>query len=72
MVMSTPPERYDAEQGSMLLRQRGSNLIDIAKNNLLSRGILSKSQRDPEKQGPGRQLKMSERWAKPIELESLL
>ncbi|KAF8912964.1 hypothetical protein CPB84DRAFT_1670756 [Gymnopilus junonius] len=60
MVMSTPPERYDAEQGSTLLRKRGANSIDIAKKNLLSRGILSKSQRDPEKQGPGRQLKISE------------
>ncbi|KDR85305.1 hypothetical protein GALMADRAFT_52101 [Galerina marginata CBS 339.88] len=60
MVMSTPPERYDAEEASSLLRSRGEGSIDVATKNLLSRGVLSKSQRDPQKQKPGRQLKISE------------
>ncbi|KAF8203137.1 hypothetical protein BJ912DRAFT_1018924 [Pholiota molesta] len=60
MAMGTPPERYDSEQASFLLKSRGDEAINIATRNLLSRGILSKSQRDPRKQRPGRQLKISE------------
>ncbi|KAF8973687.1 hypothetical protein BDZ97DRAFT_1900484 [Flammula alnicola] len=60
MAMGTPPERYDPEQASSLLKSRGDGAINIATRNLLSRGILSKSQRDPQKQKPGRQLKISE------------
>lgn len=60
MAMGTPPERYDPEQASSLLKSRGGEAINIATKNLLSRGILSKSQRDPTKQKPGRQLKISE------------
>lgn len=60
MAMGTPPERYDSEQASFLLKSRGDEAINIATRNLLSRGILSKLQRDPRKQRPGRQLKISE------------
>lgn len=60
MAMGTPPERYDPAQGSSLLKTWGQDVIDIATKNLLSRGVFSKSQRDPQKQGPGRQLKISE------------
>ncbi|KAF9478011.1 hypothetical protein BDN70DRAFT_809556 [Pholiota conissans] len=60
MVMGTPPERYKPEQASSLLKSRGDEAINTATKNLLSRGILSKSQRDPQKQRPGRQLKISE------------
>jgi len=60
MVMGSPPESYDPEQASSLLKSRGNEVIDTATKNLLSRGILSKSQRDPLKQKPGRQLKISE------------
>ncbi|KAH9486640.1 Transcription factor tau subunit sfc3 [Psilocybe cubensis] len=60
MAMGTPPERYDPAQGSSLLKNWGQDVIDVATKNLLTRGVLSKSQRDPLKQGPGRQLKISE------------
>lgn len=60
IVMGTPPERYDPALASSLLKRRGEEVIDTATKNLLSRGILSKSQRDPMKQKPGRQLKISE------------
>jgi transcription factor C subunit 3 len=61
MVMGTPPELYDSEHGSYVLRSRGDDAIHNATKSLLYRGILSKSQRDPQRQGPGRQLKISER-----------
>ncbi|KAF9569867.1 hypothetical protein CPC08DRAFT_14379 [Agrocybe pediades] len=60
MVMGSPPETYDPEQASSLLKSKGNEVVDIATKNLLSRGILSKSHRDPLKQKPGRQLKISE------------
>ncbi|TFK36810.1 hypothetical protein BDQ12DRAFT_633054 [Crucibulum laeve] len=60
MAMGMPPERYDPEAASMLLRSAGDKSVGIATKNLISRGILSKSQRDPTKQKPGRQLKISE------------
>lgn len=62
MTMGTPSESYDSEQASWLLRSRGADVINTATRNLLSRGILSKSQRDPTKQAPGRQLKISEMY----------
>ena len=60
--MGTPSESYDSGQASWLLRSKGEDVIDAATRNLLSRGILSKLQRDPTKQGPGRQLKISEMY----------
>ena len=61
MAMGTPPERYDSESASLLLRSAGEDAVATAIKNLLGRGVLSKSQRDPAKQKPGRQLKISER-----------
>ncbi|KIM47907.1 hypothetical protein M413DRAFT_439604 [Hebeloma cylindrosporum] len=60
MVMGTPHELYDTEHGSSVLRSRGDEAIHNATKSLLFRGVLSKLQRDPLKQGPGRQLKISE------------
>ena len=62
MTMGSPSESYDSKQASWLLKSKGDNVITTATKNLLSRGILSKSQRDPKKQGPGRQLKISETY----------
>ena len=62
MTMGTPSESYDSEQASCLLRSKGEDVINTAARNLLSRGILSKSQRDPTKQVPGRRLKISEMY----------
>lgn len=60
MTMGTPPELYDPEKGFALFQGINSEAINTATKNLLSRGVLSKSQRDPHKQKPGRQLKISE------------
>ena len=65
--MGSPSESYDSKQASRLLKSKGDDMIVTATRNLLSRGILSKSQRDPKKQGPGRQLKISETYFMPIE-----
>ena len=61
MTMGSPSESYDSKQASWLLKSKG-DVITTATRNLLSRGILSKSQRDPKKLGPGRQLKISETY----------
>lgn len=58
--MGAPPERYDSEIAASLLKSVGAEPIKIATKNLLSRGVLSKLQRDPKKVGPGRTLKISE------------
>ena len=60
--MGSPSESYDSKQASRLLKSKGDDMIATAARNLLSRGILSKSQRDAKKQGPGRQLKISETY----------
>ncbi|KAK2461682.1 hypothetical protein APHAL10511_006145 [Amanita phalloides] len=60
MVLGMPHERYDAERASNLMRSAGESAIECARKNLLERGVLSKLVRDPQKQKPGRQLKISE------------
>jgi oxalate---CoA ligase len=60
MVSGTPHESYETERASGLLRSAGDSAVDSARNNLLARGVLSKLVRDPQKQKPGRQLKISE------------
>ncbi|KAG2023118.1 hypothetical protein CC2G_000811 [Coprinopsis cinerea AmutBmut pab1-1] len=60
MVMGSPPETYDCDVASTLLRSVGDDIVSTATQNLLGRGVLSKSQRDPMKQKPGRQLKISD------------
>ncbi|KAF8058259.1 hypothetical protein FPV67DRAFT_1524679 [Lyophyllum atratum] len=60
MTLGTPHERYDPESASTLLRSIGEQSVSAATKNLLSRGVLSKLVRDPQKQKPGRQLKISE------------
>ena len=65
--MGSPSESYDSKQASWLLKSKGDGVIISAARNLLSRGILSKSQRDPKKQGPGKQLKISEMYVMLVE-----
>lgn len=60
MALGTPNERYDAEAASSLLHAIGDQAVSTATSNLLGRGVLSKLVRDPTKQKPGRQLKISE------------
>lgn len=60
MALGTPNERYDPESASTLLHNVGEQYVSPAARNLLNRGVLSKLVRDPQKQKPGRQLKISE------------
>ncbi|KAF9056480.1 hypothetical protein BJ165DRAFT_1433822 [Panaeolus papilionaceus] len=60
MAMGTPPEQYDSDIASVLLKSRGDEPVSTAIQGMLLRGVLSKSQRDLSKQKPGRQLKISE------------
>ncbi|KAG6891388.1 hypothetical protein C0992_007611 [Termitomyces sp. T32_za158] len=60
VTLGTPHECYDPELGSTLLHTIGEHYVSVATKNLLSRGVLSKLVRDPQKQKPGRQLKISE------------
>ncbi|TFK30753.1 hypothetical protein FA15DRAFT_580399 [Coprinopsis marcescibilis] len=60
MVMGSPSESYDCDIASALLRNVGEELVSNATHKLLARGVLSKLQRDPQKQKPGRQLKISD------------
>ncbi|PFH54764.1 hypothetical protein AMATHDRAFT_52646 [Amanita thiersii Skay4041] len=60
MTLGTPHERYEAERASVLLHSVGESSTENASKNLLNRGVLSKLVRDPQKQKPGRQLKISE------------
>lgn len=60
MTLGSPHECYNPELGSTLLHAIGENYVSVATKNLLGRGVLSKLVRDPQKQKPGRQLKISE------------
>jgi hypothetical protein len=60
MTLGTPNERYDPEPAAALLHSLGEHTISPATKSLLNRGVLSRLVRDPAKQKPGRQLKISE------------
>jgi oxalate---CoA ligase len=60
MVFGAPNEGYDPESASRLLHSIGEEPTSAATSNLLSRGVLSKSIRDPKQTKPGRTLKISE------------
>jgi hypothetical protein len=69
MVMGSPPEHYDSEQASLLLKRCGDEIVKSSTKNLLGQGVLSKLQRDPRKLGPGRLLKISEAYVYPYHFE---
>ena len=60
MVFGTPNGVYDSEKAAGLLHEVGEESVSIATKNLLNRGVLSKTIRDPKKSAPGRMLKISE------------
>lgn len=60
MVFGTPNENYVPSRGADLLRSVGEGAVSKAKDNLLSRGVLSKVVKDPQRHRPGRTLKISE------------
>ena len=66
MVFGAPNESYDPESASRLLHNIGEESTSSATSNLLSRGILSKTMRDPKQTKPGRTLKISEMYAHSI------
>jgi len=62
MTLGTPSERYDTSQGASILKSVGQKNIESAAKSLISRGILSKLNRDPLKSISGRHLKISDMW----------
>ncbi|KAL5534526.1 hypothetical protein ACEPAG_989 [Sanghuangporus baumii] len=60
MVIGTPDESYSASDAATLLHDIGKEDINTAIDNLLSRNIFSKLNRDPNKLVPGRTIKISE------------
>ncbi|KAH8120510.1 hypothetical protein DFH11DRAFT_1685786 [Phellopilus nigrolimitatus] len=60
MVVGTPIETYDASFAATLLHGVGEKEITTAMDNLLSRNVLSKLLRDPNRLVPGRTVKISE------------
>ncbi|KAJ3864146.1 hypothetical protein EV359DRAFT_41641 [Lentinula novae-zelandiae] len=60
MVLGTPHEIYESEVASALLNSVKGEIVPVAAQNLLGRGVLSKLVRDPQKSQPGRLLKISE------------
>jgi transcription factor C subunit 3 len=60
MTLGAPTERYDTRQGALILKSVGQRDVEAAAKSMLSRGVLSKLVRDPEKSVPGRHLKISD------------
>ncbi|KAF9455017.1 hypothetical protein P691DRAFT_691292 [Macrolepiota fuliginosa MF-IS2] len=60
MTLGTPSERYDAAQGALILQSVGQRNVEAAAKAMISRGVLSKLTRDPQKLKPGRHLKISD------------
>ena len=60
--MGSPPESYDCDVASSLLRSAGEDEVAAGAQSLLARNVLSKLVRDHHKQKPGRQLKISDRY----------
>lgn len=66
MVLGTPHEIYESEVASALLNSVKGEIVPVAAQNLLGRGVLSKLVRDPQKSQPGRLLKISEVYVSDI------
>ncbi|EJD04259.1 uncharacterized protein FOMMEDRAFT_106841 [Fomitiporia mediterranea MF3/22] len=60
MVIGTPDESYDSNRAAALLHGIGEDEISTAMENLLSRNVFSKMNRDPSRLVPGRTVKISE------------
>lgn len=63
MTLGTPNEDYDPEVASHLLHSIGEQSVQTATTQLLARGVLSKTVRNPQLAKPGRTLKISDRYA---------
>jgi hypothetical protein len=71
MTFGTPHDVYDPVKGSQLLHGIGQDVVSVATSNLLGRGVLSKTIRDPQKSRPGRTLKISEVYLSVPTLQNL-
>lgn len=63
MTLGNPNETYDPDVASQLLKGVGQDSVRVATTELLNRGILAKTVRDPAKSKPGRTLKISDKYA---------
>jgi len=62
MVVGTPNERYAVETANQLLKRFGDNAVSSVAENMLERGVFSKTVRDAKKPKPGRSLKISDQY----------
>ncbi|EIW64510.1 uncharacterized protein TRAVEDRAFT_139409 [Trametes versicolor FP-101664 SS1] len=60
MTLGNPNETYDPDVASQLLKSVGQESVRVATTELLNRGVLAKTVRDPAKSKPGRTLKISD------------
>ncbi|KAI0651544.1 hypothetical protein C8Q79DRAFT_933943 [Trametes meyenii] len=60
ITLGNPNETYEPDVASQLLKELGEEPVRIATTELLSRGVLAKTVRDPAKSKPGRTLKISD------------
>ncbi|KAM5532192.1 hypothetical protein V8D89_014148 [Ganoderma adspersum] len=60
MALGNPNETYDADVASRLLKGVGEEPVRLTTTELLNRGVLAKTIRDPTKTKPGRTLKISD------------
>ncbi|KAI0706049.1 hypothetical protein BC835DRAFT_1311874 [Cytidiella melzeri] len=60
MTLGTPSDIYDVDHATELLRSAGKEAVDVAVKDMLERGVVSKLLRDPNKNKPGRVLKISD------------
>ncbi|KAH9853100.1 hypothetical protein C2E23DRAFT_885087 [Lenzites betulinus] len=60
MALGNPNETYDPEVASQLMKGAGHEHVRTATTELLNRGVLAKTARDPTKTKPGRTLKISD------------
>ncbi|TBU34929.1 hypothetical protein BD311DRAFT_828299 [Dichomitus squalens] len=60
MALGNPNETYDADVASRLLKGVGEEPVRATTTELLNRGVLAKTTRDPTKTKPGRTLKISD------------
>lgn len=61
MTLGNPNETYDPDVASQLLKGVGQESVRVATTELLNRGVLAKTVRDPAKSKPGRTLKISDK-----------
>ena len=62
MALGNPNETYNADVASRLLKGVGEEPVRLTTTELLNRGVLARTIRDPTKTKPGRTLKISDKY----------